>query len=111
MSSTKNDADDANADNTVFATNGGVPPPMIIVDPLSFPRTDDGLKKLLSIVDADYPFLTLINACTVATAVIVILVFLGGWVLTRGANMQKVGNRAEPKGNLSLNESHMTIFQ
>jgi hypothetical protein len=56
MSSTKNDVDDANADNTVSATNGGVPPPMIIVDPLSFPRTDDGLKKLLSIVDADYPF-------------------------------------------------------
>ena len=39
MSSTINDADDANA---VFTTNGGVegniPPP--IVDPLSFPRTD-----------------------------------------------------------------------
>lgn len=29
---------------------------MIIVDPLSFPRTDEGLIKLLSIVDADYPF-------------------------------------------------------
>ena len=54
MSSTNNDADDANA---VFTTNGGVedkiPPP--IVDPLSFPRTDEGLKDLLSIVDADYP--------------------------------------------------------
>jgi len=56
MSSSENDVDDANADNTVSATNGGVPPPMIIVDPLSFPRTDEGLIKLLSIVDADYPF-------------------------------------------------------
>lgn len=58
MLSTNNDVDDANADKTVSTTNGGVedniiPPP--IVDPLSFPRTDEGLKELLSNIDADYP--------------------------------------------------------